>query len=175
MEEADALEALSNTLTLLTEDPYDITLHAQHVRLARASGMEDQLESALDMVTSFWAAGSYVWLPVLDVKMKGLDLDKAEDVQTLFALFERAEEDYLCECCLLNAHARVLPPARSPHVRRPRASTAHSPALNTLRRRAPLSFPRSPISRSRRSCAPADLAPASRAPAVSRAHEWYFS
>ena len=96
MEEADALEALSNTLTLLTEDPYDITLHAQHVRLARASGMEDQLESALEMVTSFWAAGDYVWLSLLEIKSKVLDLDKAEDVHALLALFERAEEDYLC-------------------------------------------------------------------------------
>ena len=38
-DEANALEALANTLTLLTENPYDISLHAQNVRLARATEM----------------------------------------------------------------------------------------------------------------------------------------
>lgn len=57
MDEADALEALANAVTALTNNPYDITLHAQHVRLARETGMDDQLEAALDMVTTFWAAG----------------------------------------------------------------------------------------------------------------------
>ena len=97
MDEADALEALANALTLLTDNPYDLSLHAQHVRLARETGMEDQLEAALDMVTTFWAAGDYVWLPLLEIKMKGADLDTAEGTTAVLALFERAEGDYLCE------------------------------------------------------------------------------
>lgn len=101
MDEADALEALANTLTLLTENPYDISLHAQNVRLARATGMEDQLEAALGMVTTFWAAGNYVWLPLIDMKANSADLAKKEDMEDLLALFERAEEDYLCKLHLL--------------------------------------------------------------------------
>lgn len=97
MDEADALEALANAVTALTNNPYDITLHAQHVRLARETGMDDQLEAALDMVTTFWAAGDYVWLPLLDLKMKNENLETAEGIKAVLDLFERAEADYLCE------------------------------------------------------------------------------
>ena len=97
MDEADSLEALANTLTLLTDNPYDISLHSQHVRLAREAGMEDQLEAAFDMITTFWAAGDYVWLPLLDLKIKTADLDTAEGLKSVLELFERAEGDYLCE------------------------------------------------------------------------------
>lgn len=100
MDEADALEALANTLTLLTDNPYDISLHAQNVRLARETGMEDQLEAALDMVKTFWAAGDYVWLPLVELTMKSADLQKMEGVKEILHLFERAEEDYLCKSCL---------------------------------------------------------------------------
>lgn len=97
MDEADALEALANAVTALTNNPYDITLHAQHVRLARETGMDDQLEAALDMVTTFWAAGDYVWLPLLDLKIKNESLETAEGIKAVLGLFERAEADYLCE------------------------------------------------------------------------------
>ena len=98
MDEADALEALAGVLTSLTGNPYDITLHAQHVRLARETGMDDQLEAALDMVTAFWAAGDYVWLPLLDSKRNAVDLDSTKGIKAMLALFERAEGDYLCKC-----------------------------------------------------------------------------
>ena len=96
MDEADALEALANTLTLLTDDAYNIALHAQHVRLARASGMDEQQEVALEMVTSFWAVGDYVWIPLIDLRARSVGVDSPDSVQTVLELFERAEEDYLC-------------------------------------------------------------------------------
>lgn len=107
MDEADALEALANVLNSLTNNPYDLSLHSQHVHLARETGMEDQLEAALDMVTTFWAAGDYVWEPLIDLKMKSENLDTAEGLQTVFGLFERAEEDYLCEL-YITRHFSVL-------------------------------------------------------------------
>ena len=100
MDEANSLEALANALTLLTENPYDIALHSQHVRLARETGMEDQLEAALDMVTTFWAAGDYVWLPLVDLKKKASDLDTVDGINSILELFERAEGDYLCKCSM---------------------------------------------------------------------------
>ena len=96
MDEAATLEALANTLTLLTENPYDLSLHVQHVRLARESGMEDQVEAALDMIVTYWAAGDEVWLPIIDAKIRSTDLETAEGVQTVVELFEKAEVDYLC-------------------------------------------------------------------------------
>lgn len=97
MDQANALEALVEAITLLNDNPYDIALHAQHVRLARETGMDDQLESALDMVTTFYASGDHVWLPLLDLKIKSTDVATAEGIKEVLAVFERAEDDYLCE------------------------------------------------------------------------------
>lgn len=97
MNEADALEALSGILERITENPYDIGLHAEHIRIARATGMDDQVESALDMMTAFWAAGEDVWLPLLQRKIAATNLDAREDLQSILDLFARAEQDYLCE------------------------------------------------------------------------------
>ena len=99
MNEADSLEALSGVLERLTENPYDISLHAEHIRIARATGMDDQVDSALEMMTAFWAAGDYGWLPLIEHKIAGSNLESPEDLQGVLDLFSRAEQDYLCECC----------------------------------------------------------------------------
>ncbi|RPD62808.1 RNA-binding protein Prp24 [Lentinus tigrinus ALCF2SS1-6] len=95
MNEADALEALSSILERLTDNPYDIALHAEHIRIARATGMDDQVESALDMMTAFWAAGEDVWLPLIQRKIDASNLDSSEDLRAILDLFVRAERDYL--------------------------------------------------------------------------------
>ncbi|CAL1712564.1 unnamed protein product [Somion occarium] len=95
MDEANALDALSSILTKLTENPYEIANHAEHVRVAQATGLQDQVEAALEMVTGFWAAGDYVWLPLIEKKLKEADLDSAEGLLDVLGLFERAEADYL--------------------------------------------------------------------------------
>lgn len=98
MNEADALEALSSILERITENPYDLALHAEHIRISRATGMEDQVESALEMMTAFWAAGEDVWLPLIQRKIAAANLDTLQDLQGILDLFARAEQDYLCEC-----------------------------------------------------------------------------
>ncbi|EJF56678.1 RNA-binding protein Prp24 [Dichomitus squalens LYAD-421 SS1] len=95
MNEADSLEALSAILERLTENPYDISLHAEHIRIAHATGMDGQAGSALEMVTAFWAAGDYVWLPLIEHKIAGSNLETPEDLQSILDLFSRAEQDYL--------------------------------------------------------------------------------
>ncbi|KAL4250529.1 hypothetical protein ABKN59_002266 [Abortiporus biennis] len=107
MDEADALEALSNVLSQLTANPYDIALHAENVRIATQTGMEDQLESALEMVTTFWAAGDRVWLPLIDLKLKSVDIGTVEGCLTMLELFERAERDYL-SIPILRKHIEFL-------------------------------------------------------------------
>ena len=101
MNEADSLEALSGVLERLTENPYDISLHAEHFRIARATGMDDQVDSALEMMTAFWAAGDYAWFPLIEHKIAGSNLESPEDLQAILDLFSRAEQDYLCECCVV--------------------------------------------------------------------------
>lgn len=97
MNEADSLEALSGVLERLTDDPYDISLHAEHIRIARATGMDDQVDSALEMMTAFWASGDGVWLLLIQHKIAASDLESPEDLQSILDLFARAEQDYLCE------------------------------------------------------------------------------
>ncbi|KAI0769831.1 RNA-binding protein Prp24 [Fomes fomentarius] len=107
MNEADALEALSSILERITENPYDLALHAEHIRIARATGMEDQVESALEMMTAFWAAGEDVWLLLIQRKIAAANLDTLEDLQGILDLFARAEQDYL-SIPILQKHLEFL-------------------------------------------------------------------
>ncbi|KAI0056538.1 hypothetical protein BV25DRAFT_1893853 [Artomyces pyxidatus] len=107
MDEVQALEALSNLLTELAENPYDITLHAQHINLASAAGMDDQVHSAREMMTNYWAAGEEVWIPYIEVKKKSVDLDTLEGAQEILDVYTRAEQDYLSIPLLLQ-HVEFL-------------------------------------------------------------------
>ena len=99
MDEAAALEALSNILTSISETPYDFSLHVQHINVAETLGedQQDQALSAREMMTGFWAAGEEVWLPLINAKKASVDLDTEEGVAELLELYEKAEDDYLCE------------------------------------------------------------------------------
>ena len=95
MDETQSLEALSELLTKISENPYDLSLHAQHIQLAAASGMDDQLAAARQMLTAFWPAGDEIWLPMIENQIeKGVD--SPEKVLEVLALFQSAEDDYLC-------------------------------------------------------------------------------
>ncbi|CDO70855.1 hypothetical protein BN946_scf184801.g48 [Trametes cinnabarina] len=107
MNEADALEALSAILESLTENPYDLSLHAEHIRIARSIGMDDQLESALEMMTAFWATGEEVWLPLIQRKLDTSNLESPEDLKMVLDLFTRAEQDYL-SISILQKHLEFL-------------------------------------------------------------------
>ncbi|TDL22101.1 hypothetical protein BD410DRAFT_788782 [Rickenella mellea] len=96
MDEAETLEALSQLLTQLSTNPYDISLHAQHIKLASSSGLEDQVQAAREMMTGFWPAGDDVWLPMIEAKEKSImDANTSEAIQEMLQMFELAEADYL--------------------------------------------------------------------------------
>lgn len=98
MDEANSLEAFSNILSEVAENPYDANVHAQHIRIAQfLDGMESEVTSAREMMTQFLAAGDDVWLPLLAAKENTVDLETAEGVEELLTLYARAESDYLCE------------------------------------------------------------------------------
>lgn len=118
MDEADALEALSHILERITEDPYNISLHVDNVRIARDTGMEDQVESALDMVTAFWAAGDYVWLPLIESKISSSNMESRVDLQTISDLFEKAEQDYVCTWHCIALPAALLTSSQLSHFSR---------------------------------------------------------
>lgn len=96
MDEAEALDALANALTNLGDNPFDLTLHAEHIRIAQATGMQDQVEAALEMLTSYWAAGDYAWIPLVTSRAASEELEGLEQLQEIQSLFEKAERDYLC-------------------------------------------------------------------------------
>ena len=95
MEESDSLEAISNLLTELSSNPYDISLHSQFIRLAEDSGMDDQLLAAREMMIGFWPASEEVWLPIIRGRIEE-GADDVESVREILARFEVAELDYLC-------------------------------------------------------------------------------
>ncbi|KAF8073869.1 hypothetical protein FPV67DRAFT_1479613 [Lyophyllum atratum] len=96
MDEAQSLEALGKVLNDLSERPYDINLHIQHIRLAQSlEGMEAQAKSAMEMLPDFLAAGDEVWSLLIEEKENSVDLQTAEGVEELLALYSRAEADYL--------------------------------------------------------------------------------
>lgn len=97
MDQSDSLEALSNLLTQIADNPHDFSLHVQHVKLALSlEGMEAEAQSALETMTGFYAVGDEVWLPLIKAKESGLDLTSKAGVEELLELYERAENDYLC-------------------------------------------------------------------------------
>lgn len=96
MDEAAALDALANALTSLGNNPYDLSLHAEHIRVAQATGMQDQVEAALEMLTSYWAAGDYAWMPLVTSRVASEELEDLEQLREIQSLFEKAERDYLC-------------------------------------------------------------------------------
>lgn len=96
MDANEALEALSNLLTALSESPYDLSLHAQHIRLADASGDAEQAVAAREMMTAYWPAGDEVWLPLLRAKQQSVNLETAEGIPDVLALYSVAEDDYFC-------------------------------------------------------------------------------
>jgi len=99
MDEVESLEALSNILTSISETPYDFSLHVQHINVAETlgEGQQDQALSAREMMTGFWAAGEEVWSPLIDAKKAAVDLDTEEGVAEVLEVYEKAEDDYLCE------------------------------------------------------------------------------
>ena len=60
----EALESLATLLGLLQEAPLSYSLHYQHLALAKATGLDEELRSARDMFTSC--------LAVSDGKLQGV-------------------------------------------------------------------------------------------------------
>lgn len=97
MGKSDSVKALSRLLEAISENPYDISVHAQHIRLASDSGDGEQLDAAREMFTGFWAATEDVWLPILEAKEKSEDVNTLDGLQAVLSQYRLAEEDYLCE------------------------------------------------------------------------------
>ena len=96
MDETQSLDALANVLTQLEAKPFDLALHATHIRLTQTLGVAQDTQSAMELMTSYFAAGEDVWLALIKAKEAALDLDSANGVEELLALYKRAEGDYLC-------------------------------------------------------------------------------
>lgn len=96
MDEEQALEALSNVITSLSETPYDLSLHAQHIQLAAEAGMDDQAHVARETLTTYYACADDVWLPLLEEKKKTVELNLIEGAMSVCQAYNLAEDDYLC-------------------------------------------------------------------------------
>ncbi|KAF8349290.1 hypothetical protein F5887DRAFT_945363 [Amanita rubescens] len=108
MDESQLLDSLATIINDLSERPHDITLHAKHIKLAQSvQGLHSELQTAMEMLPVFLAAGEDVWLYLLDQKQNAVDLDTADGVTELLAWYERAEADYL-SIPILQRHLQFL-------------------------------------------------------------------
>jgi hypothetical protein len=96
MDEEQALEALSNVISALSEKPFDLSLHAQHIQLAAEAGMDDQAHAARETLTTYYACSDDVWLPLLEEKKKTAEINLIEGAITVCQAYKLAEDDYLC-------------------------------------------------------------------------------
>jgi hypothetical protein len=106
MDEEQALEALSNVISALSETPFDLSLHKKHIQLALATGMDDQMREARDTLTAYYACGDDVWLPLIEDKKSAADLETVDGALSVLAVYKRAEDDYLCTYLLYWNHER---------------------------------------------------------------------
>lgn len=96
MDESESLESLVNTINTLSERPYDVSIHAEFLKLANSlEGVDAEVESGLEMITQCMAAGDEVWIPFLEKKMPDV-ISTREEAEEVFGLFNKAEQDYLC-------------------------------------------------------------------------------
>jgi squamous cell carcinoma antigen recognized by T-cells 3 len=100
MDESQALDALAAILNSLSQTPFDINLHAQHIRLAQSMCSIDKshLSAAREMLTTHFPAGDEVWLPMIKEKEESVDLNDAVNILDVLELYSNAEADYMCEC-----------------------------------------------------------------------------
>jgi hypothetical protein len=105
MDEEQALEALSNIISTLTETPFDLSLHAQHIQLAITTGMDDQVHAARETLTVYYACGDDVWLPLIEHRKSSVDVDTMDGVLSVLSVYKRAEDDYLCTPARCNSIA----------------------------------------------------------------------
>lgn len=100
MDESQSLDALATILNALSQSPFDITLHAQHIRLAQSLHSFDpsHLSAAREMFTAHFPAGDDVWMPLIKEKEQTVDVSMAEGILDVLELYSRAEADYLCQC-----------------------------------------------------------------------------
>jgi hypothetical protein len=105
---SQALEAYANILDQISEDPYNASLHAQHIRLAQSlQGMDAEAQTALEMMSEFLAAGDDVWLPLIQAKESAVNLQSPDGVDELLTLYDRAEADYLCTSAVLTRYLNL--------------------------------------------------------------------
>lgn len=100
MDESQSLDTLATIINDLAQRPHDILLHAKNIKLTQSiQGMESELQTAMEMLPEFLAAGDDVWLYLVGEKEHSADLDTADGVAELLTCYERAEADYLCASC----------------------------------------------------------------------------
>jgi hypothetical protein len=101
-DEASVLDALSTTVTALTEDPHSLRLHKEHISLNERTGLD--VDGARRLCVQYLAAPESIWVGLLEngiqkVKetFEGGDGEGTlvDEVGAVLADFQAAERDYL--------------------------------------------------------------------------------
>lgn len=96
-DEANGLNRLADVITELSLNPYDISLHAQHISLSLLlPDMESEVTVAREMASNYLAVGDEIWIPLIDAKVASVDVDTPAGALEVLEVYVRAEGDYLC-------------------------------------------------------------------------------
>lgn len=96
--ESESLDVLSSSLNALSQNSYDISLHAQHICAAQKLHSLDptHLDAAREMFIAHFPATDDIWLPLLTAKEESVNLSDLEGILDVMELYTKAEADYLC-------------------------------------------------------------------------------
>lgn len=91
-----ALEAISSIINDLGENTLDFDRHVRQIQTAASSeGMETEVLSTMELISTFYAVPDDVWLPLIAAKESSVDKKTASGLIELLTLYEKAEADYL--------------------------------------------------------------------------------
>ncbi|KAL4073262.1 hypothetical protein V8B97DRAFT_1953447 [Scleroderma yunnanense] len=107
-DEASGLERLADLITELSANPYDISLHAEHISLSLAlPDMESEVTVAREMAVNYLAMGDEVWVPLIESKAASVDVDTPAGALEVLEAYADAERDYL-SIPILQKHVEFL-------------------------------------------------------------------
>lgn len=93
------LDELSSTLDKISKKPYDYNLHARNVALSQQLGMDDQVDSAREMLSQSFPLPEAGWLEWIE-KRKARSKQNPQDldaVTSVVDLYEKALNHMLCK------------------------------------------------------------------------------
>jgi hypothetical protein len=116
MDEIQTLDTLAGILSELSDRPYDLALHGEHIALAQDHQLGDQLEVAHSMLVGVYAVDEDTWTSMIVHRKSQEDSTTMAGVQRVLETYQRAEDDYLCMSLQLEGHESATDVCAQPRL-----------------------------------------------------------